>query len=572
VSFSILRVRATVALGAFALLAGVLAPPAAATSDPACGPLSSDGFHEVSTVAQLEAVARDGAGTGDCQRGAKYRLMNDIDLDGAAWTPIPDGFNGTFDGDGYRIHDFTMNISSGFNGGFFVSVSGDGLVTGVHLRDFAATVSAGFGTGALVGDLGGSGVVEKSSAVGSIESTALDTGGLVGGLGGDAVVRYSWADVDVSSTSAVVGGLVAGAYNGTISDSFARGSVSGGDGDVGGLVGFVGNGRVSRGYATGAVVGTPFPESAGGAIGRFGPEEDWGSAELEVTFWDRETTGQSLSGDLDESYGSDDARATAQMKRLATFRDAGWLIVNGWAPFDPDPDSPTAAVWGISPDVNDGYPYLLWEYSAENAPRPIPPDPDPEPTVSFLLSPDGSIPSALTGVAVWQQADGTTVPLAVSSPAPGQVRYEADGVRLTLTGGAGTSASRGLVANAAGEVECEICAVLAAGGVTEAWMFSTPRLVAAWSIEDLPCQTFTIPVVAPLDGGGPVSAGAHTLQLALPTASGMQAVNVGVTVGGPVPASVPAGEGPTVPVGLLAFGALAAVGAVVAARRQVVTG
>jgi len=117
-----------------------------------------------------------------------------------------------------------------------------------------------------------------------------------------------------------------------------------------------------------------------------------------------------------------------------------------------------------------------------------------------------------------------------------------------------------------------VCIALAAGQVIEAWVFSEPRLVAAHLTQDLPCQRFSIPVVAPLDGGGPVSAGPHTLQLALPTASGMQAVNVGVTVGGPVPASVPAGEGPAVPAGLLAFGLLAAVGAVVAARRQVEAG
>jgi hypothetical protein len=96
--------------------------------------------------------------------------------------------------------------------------------------------------------------------------------------------------------------------------------------------------------------------------------------------------------------------------------------------------------------------------------------------------------------------------------------------------------------------------------------------VAAHLTSELPCQTFTIPVVAPLDGGGPISAGAHTLQLALPTAPGMQAVNVGVTVGGLVPSRVPAGEGPTVPVGLVAFGLLAAAGAALAVRRQVVAG
>jgi hypothetical protein len=62
------------------------------------------------------------------------------------------------------------------------------------------------------------------------------------------------------------------------------------------------------------------------------------------------------------------------------------------------------------------------------------------------------------------------------------------------------------------------------------------------------------------------------VQLALPTASGMQAVNVGVTVGGPVPGSVPAGEGSTVPEGLVALGLLAAAGGLLAAQRKVVTG
>jgi hypothetical protein len=173
---------------------------------------------------------------------------------------------------------------------------------------------------------------------------------------------------------------------------------------------------------------------------------------------------------------------------------------------------------------------------------------------------------------VWQLADGSIVRLAVSSTGANQVRYAADGVTVTLTGAAGTSAANGLVADPAGEIVCEVCLDLGAGQVIEVWMFSTPRLVAAHLTAALPCQTFVIPVVAPLDGGGPISAGAHTLQLALPTASGMQAVNVGVTVGGLVPASVPAGEGPVAPAGLVAFGLLAAAGATVAARREIVTG
>jgi hypothetical protein len=167
----------------------------------------------------------------------------------------------------------------------------------------------------------------------------------------------------------------------------------------------------------------------------------------------------------------------------------------------------------------------------------------------------GGAPLVSAGQGEWQQSDGSVTPLTLTALSGGRIRYSADGLQVTFTGGAGSSASRGLVAAADGTITCEVCTALAAGQVIEAWMFSSPRLVAAHAIDGLPCQTFVVPVGSPLDGGGPVTAGAHTLQLALPTASGMQAVNVGVTVGGPVPASVPAGEGPATPLGLLIAGA-----------------
>jgi len=184
----------------------------------------------------------------------------------------------------------------------------------------------------------------------------------------------------------------------------------------------------------------------------------------------------------------------------------------------------------------------------------------------------GSSPTLNPGAGAWQLPDGTSVPLAVVSTGTSRIRYSADGIQVTFTGGAGTSANNGLVVEPTGEIMCEVCLDLETGDVIEVWMFSSPRLVAAHLVGIEPCQTFTVPVVAPLDGGGPISAGAHTLQLALPTASGMQAVNVGVTVGGPVPGSIPAGEGPAVPRGLIALGLLAAAGAAVAVRRLAETG
>jgi len=223
----------------------------------------------------------------------------------------------------------------------------------------------------------------------------------------------------------------------------------------------------------------------------------------------------------------------------AVIRQVGTVTFEPWLTSDEDVGNPSDVyTTGFWPPL----PVRLAPPEQQSTPGPIPVD--------------GSLPAPEVGEAVWQLDDGSTVVLEVSSPAPGQIRYEADGVQLTLAGSPGTSASGGLVVDATGAFTCEICGTFAVGSVIEVWMFSEPRLVAAWQVVDLPCQTITVPIGAPLDGGGPVPVGAHTLQLVLPTASGVQAVNVGVTVGGPVPTSVPAGGSPSVPLWLLSIALL----------------
>jgi len=192
-------------------------------------------------------------------------------------------------------------------------------------------------------------------------------------------------------------------------------------------------------------------------------------------------------------------------------------------------------------------------------PLALPPGSDPVPPIqpasapsgpSWVLGPDGSAPTVPTAAGFLQRNDGTTETLTLSQTGANTLRYSGDGIQVTFTGAPGSNPTRGIIADENGQVECEICAFLAGGGVIEAWMFSEPRLVAAWRVEDLPCQRFTIPVGAPLDGGGPIPAGAHTLQLVLPTATGLQAVNVGVSVGSLRPVSVRAGEGSSGPIRL----------------------
>jgi hypothetical protein len=86
---------------------------------------------------------------------------------------------------------------------------------------------------------------------------------------------------------------------------------------------------------------------------------------------------------------------------------------------------------------------------------------------------------------------------------------------VTFTGGAGTGVSQGLVANADGEVVCEICAFLAAGGVIEAWMFSEPRYLGQIAVG----ADGTFSGVAPL---GDLEEGEHTLQVNGSTVRGSQ--------------------------------------------------
>jgi hypothetical protein len=520
--------------------------------------------------------------TGEHVRSASYRMTADVDLRSCDWRPLgvfarnnqvdiytntsDPTFTGYFDGRGFAIRGLRVSSSPSViarapftdvrqerHRGLFGDLSG----TVEHLRLVDVDVTGGANddlAGGVAGFARGQAFISRVAVSGTVTGRSY-VGGLVGIASGSAKVEYSRSSAvivvddreesyDFPGFFVTGAGLVGGSFGDGISDSYFTGSVGylgQRQADLIGLGGVVGEGdaAIIRSYAAGAVAeGT----TSGGLLGD-GYATDISGFVLS-SFWDREATGQARAT-KDPASTTDGGLTTVAMKSFATFGPDGavWPIVDGAALFDPSEDQ----VWGSCATVNGGYPFLLWEIDAEVCPPP----PGVTSTPSFLVSVDGTTPSLPAGAAVWQRSDGTTVPLAVSSPAPGQVRYEADGVRLTLTGAAGTSTTRGLIANAAGEVECEICAVLASGGVIEAWMFSEPRLVAAWRIEELSCQTFTIPVGSPLDGGGAVVGGAHTLQLALPTASGMQAVNVGVTVGGPVPGSVPAGDAPTFPTGPL---------------------
>jgi len=81
---------------------------------------------------------------------AKYYLANDINLGGLAWTSIP-SFGGQLDGEGHKIHNFTVGVSSQ-NSGFFGC--NKGTIKNVTFSDFSFLVTASnveMSVGAVVG-------------------------------------------------------------------------------------------------------------------------------------------------------------------------------------------------------------------------------------------------------------------------------------------------------------------------------------------------------------------------------------------------------------------------------------
>jgi hypothetical protein len=521
-----------VLLTAALLVPAVTVAPRAAAEDPVCAlDVDDEGRYIVVTAADLAKVGQDG-----CALSASYCQAADIVLTGE-WTPIGTfgaAFTGTYDGS-YR------------------TISGLSVDRGVGPNDnVAAEQRLG-----LFGQTGATSVIRNVGLVDVFVRGTIDVGGLVGFH--DGTIENSYVTGSVTGVKSV-GGFVAASV-GTIRNSYSLATVTaydrGGSVDaqsVGGIVGALGGqfagfalGVVEDSYAAGPILyelqdgrTSSTTQIIGGLAGFLRT-----TGSVVDSFWDTEVTGRAESA-------AGTGKSTAEMQTAATFTAAGW-----------DTD-----VWTLT---DGSYPKLWWETDPSDPPCEAvePPaggggdeddgdgDGDGDgnggggssssdggsTTPASWVPASGVAPQQSPGSGQWQQADGSSVPLRRSSPGTRKVRYQADGLTVTLTGSTGTGADRGLVVDANGQIECEVCAQLASGGVIEAWMFSTPRLVAAQQVAGGDCQSFTIPVAAPLDGAGAISQGAHTLQLALPTASGMQAVNVGVTVGSVLPTSLPAGEG-----------------------------
>jgi len=189
-----------------------------------------------------------------------------------------------------------------------------------------------------------SGLILGAYATGNV--TGLGDNNL-GGFSGynDGLLIMGYATGNVSGDNKM-GGFT-GLNDGGIAISYARGSVTG-DYDLGGFAGRS-ESVLFQVYSTGAVSGTG--ANLGGMIGYLTDNSEFiFDEDSTYSFWDNQTSGQSVGcGNTDCSdiiFG----RSTAAMKLQATytteFGDNAWDFEDSFAG------------WGINPQTNDGYPYL----------------------------------------------------------------------------------------------------------------------------------------------------------------------------------------------------------------------
>jgi hypothetical protein len=307
---------------------------------------------EIRTWYDLDAI-RDGL-------DGSYILMNDLDSaisgyeelasptanGGKGWEPIGWGgywiasvfgareagpiFKGSFDGQGYEIHDLYINRPKGGLVGLFGFVSSGGILSKRGIIKNIALINATV----IGGETGGDAEGLHEYTVKCLDVGTMDAaGGLVGYNGG--TVSNCYATVNVTGDWNV-GGLV-GFNDGSVSNCYAIGNVTG-NSEVGGLVGS-NSGMAENSYSA---CSASSKSSVGGLVGH------GGDYRVGRSFWDTEISGQSTSA-------GGTGKTTAEMKNIATFSDTGWDIT---AVANPDIRNPSY-IWNIVD--GETYPFLSWQ-------------------------------------------------------------------------------------------------------------------------------------------------------------------------------------------------------------------
>jgi len=217
--------------------------------------IAGTSYTVVNSAAALQAIGNSG----------DYALGSNINVASITnFSPIggSTGFSGTLNGLGNTVSNLAINLPSISNVGLIGTLSTGGAVENIGVS--SGSVTGLVSVGGLVGSNEGT-ITDSYANVAVAGNSGL--GGLVANNNGGTISgSYATGSVTASgSNNNYAGGLVGGNNSGTITDSYATGSVSGGA-EVGGLVG-QSNAPISNSYATGSATGATGDANTGGLIG-----------------------------------------------------------------------------------------------------------------------------------------------------------------------------------------------------------------------------------------------------------------------------------------------------------------
>lgn len=277
-----------------------------------------------------------------------FRLENDVQLDGV-WTPLcketsSGSFTGVFDGAGHTISNL---VTDGTSGGLFKN--NNGTIKNLNIM-IADTGMKGSGAVADTND----GTISNCVVSGNISGNFEYVGGICA-YNTKTVMQCKYTgNVENTKSGAYVGGICAYNYY-SITNCSMAGNVTGKSytGGICGLsVGGSSRSKIAECYFIGSLAGSSIRGGVAGCAYSGGSIIDCytvpvsgahygicaGSGYGTASYYDKTVSGLS---------GTDDGtpKSTAAMKMKMTY--AGWDFEN---------------VWGMNSGINNGYPYLLWEY------------------------------------------------------------------------------------------------------------------------------------------------------------------------------------------------------------------
>jgi hypothetical protein len=232
---------------------------------------ANDPYH-ICTAAQLSSISEDTS-----SYDKSFELKSNLDLadyflnggDAIIIGNSANPFNGTFDGNNFKISNLTLTQSSTSISSRSSNLGLFGVIeSGSEVKDLKINCNYSFsaGTRSVIGCLVGTmnaGLVTNVHVDGNISNYDYDAGGLAGDAIGGIISKSS-------STVSLTGGGYAGGLIGyqttpnQVLNSFATGSINSNHNTVGGLIGFA-SGEIKYSYASGDVNSSG--EKIGGLVG-----------------------------------------------------------------------------------------------------------------------------------------------------------------------------------------------------------------------------------------------------------------------------------------------------------------